>query len=29
MGTTNAHGNDMKLEIIVIPVSDADRAKEF
>jgi catechol 2,3-dioxygenase-like lactoylglutathione lyase family enzyme len=29
MSTTRARSNDMKLEIVVIPVSDVDRAKEF
>jgi catechol 2,3-dioxygenase-like lactoylglutathione lyase family enzyme len=29
MSTTNARRNDMKFEIVVIPVSDVDRAKEF
>ncbi|MEU4701791.1 VOC family protein [Nonomuraea dietziae] len=29
MSTTNVNGNDMKLEVVVIPVSDVDRAKEF
>jgi catechol 2,3-dioxygenase-like lactoylglutathione lyase family enzyme len=29
MSSTDAHGLDMKLEIVVIPVSDVDRAKEF
>jgi catechol 2,3-dioxygenase-like lactoylglutathione lyase family enzyme len=29
MSTTKARSNDMKLEIVVIPVSDVDRAKEF
>jgi catechol 2,3-dioxygenase-like lactoylglutathione lyase family enzyme len=29
MSTTNVHRNDMKLEIVVLPVSDVDRAKEF
>ena len=29
MSTTNVRRNDMKLEIVVIPVSDVDRAKEF
>jgi catechol 2,3-dioxygenase-like lactoylglutathione lyase family enzyme len=28
-GTSKARGVDMKLEIVVIPVSDADRAKNF
>jgi catechol 2,3-dioxygenase-like lactoylglutathione lyase family enzyme len=28
-GSTNGTGVDLKLEIIVIPVSDAERAKEF
>jgi catechol 2,3-dioxygenase-like lactoylglutathione lyase family enzyme len=27
--TANARGSDMKLEIVVIPVSDVDRAKSF
>ena len=29
MSTTEVRSNDMKLEVIVIPVSDVDRAKEF
>jgi len=29
MSTTKDRSNDMKLEIVVIPVSDVDRAKEF
>jgi len=29
MSTTKVRGNDMKLEVVVIPVSDVDRAKEF
>jgi catechol 2,3-dioxygenase-like lactoylglutathione lyase family enzyme len=29
MSTTKVRSNDMKLEIVVIPVSDVDRAKEF
>src|SRR4029078_1648886 len=29
MSTTKGRSNDMKLEIVVIPVSDVDRAKEF
>ena len=29
MSTTNVRRNDMKFEIVVIPVSDVDRAKEF
>ena len=29
MSTTKARSNDMKFEIVVIPVSDVDRAKEF
>jgi len=29
MSTTNTRSTDMKLEIVVIPVSDVDRAKEF
>jgi catechol 2,3-dioxygenase-like lactoylglutathione lyase family enzyme len=29
MSTTPVRRNDMKLEIVVIPVSDVDRAKEF
>ena len=29
MGTTNVRGSDMKLEIVIIPVSDIDRAKDF
>jgi catechol 2,3-dioxygenase-like lactoylglutathione lyase family enzyme len=29
MSTTKVSSNDMKFEIVVIPVSDADRAKEF
>jgi catechol 2,3-dioxygenase-like lactoylglutathione lyase family enzyme len=29
MSTTKASRNDMKFEIVVIPVSDVDRAKEF
>jgi catechol 2,3-dioxygenase-like lactoylglutathione lyase family enzyme len=29
MSTTKARSNDMKLEVVVIPVSDVDRAKEF
>ena len=29
MSTTKVPGNDMKFEIVVIPVSDVDRAKEF
>jgi len=29
MSTTEVRSNDMKLEIVVIPVSDVDRAKEF
>ena len=29
MSTTKVRRNDMKLEIVVIPVSDVDRAKEF
>ena len=29
MSTTKVSRNDMKFEIVVIPVSDADRAKEF
>ncbi len=29
MSTTKVSGNDMKFEIVVIPVSDVDRAKEF
>src|SRR6187399_1487634 len=29
MSTTKIRSNDMKLEIVVIPVSDVDRAKEF
>jgi len=29
MSTTKVRGNDMKFEIVVIPVSDVDRAKEF
>jgi catechol 2,3-dioxygenase-like lactoylglutathione lyase family enzyme len=29
MSTTTVHRNDMKFEIVVIPVSDVDRAKEF
>src|SRR4051812_23809043 len=29
MSTTKASSTDMKFEIVVIPVSDADRAKEF
>ena len=28
-GATSRPGVDMKLEIVVIPVSDVDRAKEF
>ena len=28
-GTAAAHGIDMKLEVVVIPVSDVDRAKRF
>ncbi|MEH0844749.1 VOC family protein [Micromonospora sp. CPCC 205711] len=28
-GTTNVKNVDMKLEVVVIPVSDVDRAKEF
>src|SRR5437879_13514953 len=29
MSTTKVRSNDMKLEIVVIPVSDVNRAKEF
>jgi catechol 2,3-dioxygenase-like lactoylglutathione lyase family enzyme len=29
IGTTTARGVDMKLEVVVIPVSDVDRAKRF
>jgi len=29
MSTTKGRSNDMKFEIVVIPVSDVDRAKEF
>jgi len=29
MSTTKVPGNDMKLEIVIIPVSDVDRAKEI
>jgi catechol 2,3-dioxygenase-like lactoylglutathione lyase family enzyme len=29
MSTTKVRGNDMKLEIVIIPVSDIDRAKAF
>src|SRR6188508_1868274 len=29
MSTTKVRGNDMKFEIVVIPVSDVDRAKGF
>jgi len=29
VSTTNVRRNDMKLEIVVLPVSDVDRAKEF
>src|SRR6266545_2982559 len=29
MSPTKARSNDMKLEIVIIPVSDIDRAKEF
>ena len=29
MSTTQIRGNDMKLEVMVIPVADVDRAKEF
>jgi catechol 2,3-dioxygenase-like lactoylglutathione lyase family enzyme len=29
MNTTKVRGNDMKFEIVVLPVSDVDRAKEF
>ena len=29
MSTTKDRSNDMKLEIVIIPVSDIDRAKEF
>jgi len=29
MSTTKVRGNDMKLEVMVIPVADVDRAKEF
>ena len=29
MGTTKVRSHDMKFEIVVIPVSDVDRAKEF
>jgi catechol 2,3-dioxygenase-like lactoylglutathione lyase family enzyme len=29
MSATGNPGDDMKLEVIVIPVADADRAKEF
>jgi catechol 2,3-dioxygenase-like lactoylglutathione lyase family enzyme len=29
MSTTKVRGNDTKLEVVVIPVSDVDRAKEF
>ena len=29
MSTTKVLSNDMKFEIVVIPVSDVDRAKEF
>ena len=29
MSTTKVRGNDMKFEIVVIPVSDVERAKEF
>ncbi len=29
MSTTDVRSNDMKFEIVVIPVSDVDRAKEF
>jgi len=29
MSTTNVRSNDMKFEIVVIPVSDVDRAKQF
>lgn len=29
MSTTKVRGNDMKLEIVIIPVSDLDRAKAF
>src|SRR6266852_3427889 len=29
MSTTNVRSNDMKFEIVVIPVSDVDRAKDF
>ena len=29
MSTTNVPRNDMKLEVIVIPVADVDRSKEF
>jgi hypothetical protein len=28
-GTANGGSGDMKLEVVVIPVSDVDRAKEF
>ena len=29
MSTTKPRSNDMKLEIVIIPVSDIDRAKAF
>ena len=29
MSTTKVSSNDMKLEIVIIPVSDIDRAKDF
>ena len=29
MSTTNVRSNDMKFEIVVIPISDVDRAKKF
>ena len=29
MSSTKVRSNDMKFEIVVIPVSDVDRAKEF
>ena len=29
MSTTKVRSNDMKFEIVVIPVSDVDRAKAF
>ena len=29
VGTPNVPGVDMKLEVIVVPVSDVDRAKAF